>query len=161
MLLRTLILFMLCGALVACSDKSADAPDAAFAGTGEDQLVVVNYWAEWCKPCRQEIPALNEFARRHGPGVVVYGVNFDGASGEELRRQEQALGVAFDTLPADPGPQLDWPLPEGLPQTVFTDSSGSSTLVLAGEQTVDSLEEGLTRFRRQLEEMNSGNSEGS
>ena len=41
--------------------------------------VVINYWAEWCTPCREEIPEFNELYRESGAGgPVVVGVNYDG-----------------------------------------------------------------------------------
>ncbi|GIX30288.1 MAG: thioredoxin [Porticoccaceae bacterium] len=128
-------------ALAACSRPSP------FPGAAEGQVVVVNYWAEWCEPCREEIPALNAFARRHAGEVVLYGVNFDGAQGEALARLERQLGIEFPTLAEDPGPRLGWPVPRGLPHTRFTDPSGRRLLELAGAQTEASLEAALARFR--------------
>ena len=43
------------------------------------QWVLVNYWAEWCKPCLEEIPELNHLDK--SPGISVLGVNFDGVEG--------------------------------------------------------------------------------
>lgn len=48
-------------------------------GDWQDKILVVNFWAPWCAPCRREIPALieiqNEYAER---GVRVLGIAFDG-----------------------------------------------------------------------------------
>ena len=55
--------------------------------------VLVNYWAEWCKPCLEEIPELNELDK--APDISVLGVNFDGVTGpalEQLGLQETRLG---------------------------------------------------------------------
>lgn len=42
------------------------------------QVVLLNIWATWCKPCRQEIPALDTLFRRHAAeGLVVAGVSID------------------------------------------------------------------------------------
>src|SRR5690554_8199665 len=60
------------------------------------QWVLVNYWAEWCKPCLEEIPELNELDK--APDIAVLGVNFDGVTGAPLvelgerRSEERRVG---------------------------------------------------------------------
>lgn len=44
--------------------------------TAEAEITVVNVWAWWCEPCREELPALEEFARKHTEYTVV-GVHAD------------------------------------------------------------------------------------
>ncbi len=42
------------------------------------KVVLVNFWATWCDPCREEIPWLIEFQEKYGPqGLVVLGVAMD------------------------------------------------------------------------------------
>nr|WP_305086132.1 TlpA disulfide reductase family protein [Corynebacterium sp. CCUG 65737] len=43
----------------------------------DDQVTVVSLWAWWCEPCREELPALQEFADAH-PEYSVVGVHADG-----------------------------------------------------------------------------------
>jgi len=41
-------------------------------------VVLVNFWATWCEPCRDEYPMLNDLAKEYGPkGLQVVGVNFN------------------------------------------------------------------------------------
>ena len=85
----------------------------------------------------REIPELNGLDRRDGYRVL--GVNFDGATGDELASQEEALGVEFPTLSEDPGPRFALERPEVLPRTLVLAPGGSLHRVLVGPQTVESL----------------------
>lgn len=102
------------------------------------QWVVVNYWAEWCKPCIKEIPELNDLNSQNAD-VTVLGVNFDGAVGDELARQLDELKVAFETLPYDPSAELGIERPRALPTTVIISAEGDLKEVLIGPQTQESL----------------------
>jgi cytochrome c biogenesis protein CcmG/thiol:disulfide interchange protein DsbE len=50
----------------------------------QGKVVLVNFWATWCAPCRVEIPWLIEFTQKYGPqGLVVVGVAMD-EEGQEI-----------------------------------------------------------------------------
>ena len=102
------------------------------------QWVVINYWAKWCKPCIKEIPELNELDQ-HYPQVTVLGVNYDGATGEDLAAQVANLGVEFAMLAEDPAVALGLPRPVVLPTTVILDPTGQVSQTLIGPQTMASL----------------------
>lgn len=124
-------------ALLACADQEATAPEPRL----DDllgQWVVINYWAQWCKPCIEEIPQLNALDRKYDE-VTVLGVNYDGAEGAELEQQRQKLGVAFASLEADPAAQLGTPRPVVLPTTLILNPAGQLVATLLGPQTLESL----------------------
>jgi thiol-disulfide isomerase/thioredoxin len=102
------------------------------------QWVVINYWAQWCKPCIREIPELNHLDRQYRH-VTVLGVNYDGATGRELELQLEKLGIEFATLPGDPARQLGVPRPVVLPTTLILDQQGQLHATLVGPQTLESL----------------------
>src|SRR5210317_916753 len=99
---------------------------------------VINYWAQWCKPCIKEIPELNELAREH-PDITVLGVNYDGAIGETLAQQVAELGIAFTNLDTDPAAELGMERPRVLPTTVILTPTGELSATLVGPQTLASL----------------------
>ena len=104
------------------------------------KVVLINYWAQWCRPCRVEIPELNHFAQQYPDSVSVLSVNFDGVKGEALLQQVQALGIEFDTLLRDPRGDLAVPASGGLPETILLNRRGEVQEVLLGPQTRQSLE---------------------
>ena len=122
--------------LTACADKG-ESPTPELAEL-RGQWVVINYWAQWCKPCIEEIPELNALNEAYD-AVTVLGVNYDGATGADLDAQTRALGVAFPTLANDPSGQLGIPRPIALPTTLIVSPRGELKETLLGPQTLDSL----------------------
>lgn len=105
--------------------------------------VYVNYWAEWCLPCREEIPELNAFQEKHQGTVRVVGVNFDRLTGETLAGQVTKLGIDFPNLDIDPRTALNVPVPIGLPETFVINPDGKLVSLLRGPQTLEALENSL------------------
>jgi thiol-disulfide isomerase/thioredoxin len=128
------VLALLLGACSAGSAPPGSLQLEQYAG----RWVVINYWATWCKPCIQEIPELNALDEQY-PQVTVLGVNYDGASGDELTRQAQDLGIAFTMLTTDPATALGVPRPAVLPTTLIIGPDGVLRQTLVGPQTLQSL----------------------
>src|SRR5688500_9711873 len=62
------------------------------------RVVLVNFWATWCVPCRTEIPWLNELhARYREHGLVVIGVSVDDAV-EKIRPFAQSMKMSYPVL---------------------------------------------------------------
>ena len=101
-----------------------------------DKPVIVDYWAEWCGPCRTEIPELNHLADElKSKNVGVFGVNFDNVQGAELKEASEKLGIKFTVLAQDPAELFDLPRSEALPVTFIIDDKGKVREQLLGEQT--------------------------
>jgi thiol-disulfide isomerase/thioredoxin len=99
----------------------------------------VNYWAEWCVPCREEIPELNRLARGFAENTSVLGVNYDGLQAEALENAVAAMGIEFPSTGDDPSLSLKVPRPNVLPTTLVFDPEGKLAHTLFGPQTFDRL----------------------
>jgi cytochrome c biogenesis protein CcmG, thiol:disulfide interchange protein DsbE len=88
------------------------------------QVVLINYWATWCGPCREETPGLGRLSRELGPeGLAVVGVSLD--EGDRGKVQSFVDGfrlpypVAFPAAMSQMGQGL-----EGIPTTILVDRQG-------------------------------------
>lgn len=80
------------------------APDGATVALSDyaGRVVVLNFWATWCQPCVEELPALQALADRHADaGLVVVAVNVDRDDPDDVAGYGRRLGLSFP-LPLDP-----------------------------------------------------------
>lgn len=112
----------------------------------QGRWLLINYWAEWCGPCRTEIPELNALAEAE-EGLEVLGVNFDELRGEDLVQASEELGIRFRVLTDDPAERLQLPRSEVLPVTYLVDEKGAVRERLVGEQTAEGILAHLSRLR--------------
>lgn len=91
------------------------------------QVVVLNFWAEWCSPCRVEAGYLKEAAEQTRPqGVAFVGINVKDDRGNALRF-EQDLGTPYPSLYDQPGVLLTRfrkVVPQTPPTTMLLDRQG-------------------------------------
>jgi len=99
---------------------------------------VVNYWAQWCAPCRTELPELNRLAGDF-PDARVIGIDFDGATGERLLAASEKMGIEFSVLGHDFAESRGLARPEVLPTTYILDEQGTLLHTLHGPQHYDDI----------------------
>jgi len=112
--------------------------------------LVVNFWQGACVPCRQEMPALEEFHQRYGDEVPVLGIDYLDAQPGYAMDLVESTGVTYPLL-ADPDPQLGVEgevRVVGLPHFVLLDADGRIVYQAPGgiesvDELVDMVEEHL------------------
>jgi peroxiredoxin len=117
------------------------APDFALkSSTGENlrlseyrgDVVMINFWATWCGPCRQEMPLLNElYTRYERVGFNLLGVNIDDDSRRAMQMIEE-LGVDFPVLFDSRKDVSKLYEVEAMPVTVLVDREGNVRYVHHG-----------------------------
>jgi peroxiredoxin len=68
----------------------------------QGKVILLNFWATWCPPCREEIPSFNELGNRYKKdGLVVIGIALDRGGPEEVQKFLKKFKVEFTILMGD------------------------------------------------------------
>jgi thiol-disulfide isomerase/thioredoxin len=138
--------------LAACERPATAAPDEALGpapalaaprldGAAFDlaaergKLVLVDFWASWCEPCRRELPALEDLHRRHAAaGLVVVGVSVDEQRGDAEAFLRDRVRLSFPIVhDADRSLGRAWSPPK-MPTVFLVERDGTIARVFAGER---------------------------
>lgn len=151
------ILALVASATLSLSASADPAPDFTLPSSiGENvrlaeqrgQVVMLNFWASWCGPCRKEMPLLDEMSKRYGAaGFVLYGVNVeeDNTDAKKLIKQ---LGVTFPILYDTESKASSLYNVDAMPTTVLIDKKGEIRFVNRGYKEGDE-----NKYRDQIREL--------
>ncbi|MEW6421766.1 MAG: TlpA disulfide reductase family protein [Deinococcota bacterium] len=110
--------------------------------------VVLNFWASWCGPCREEAPLFRELSTRQsaGQGLAVVGILFQETNEQNARDFIREYALAYPSL-RDPGIQtgINYGV-SGIPETFFIDRDGIIRHVDRGGLTRERLNVGLKKI---------------
>ena len=88
------------------------------------QVVLINYWATWCGPCREEMPGLAEVARESGAqGLAVVGVSLDKGDRSAVQAFVDHYKVPYPVVFPAALSQVEQGM-EGIPTTILVDRAG-------------------------------------
>jgi len=113
------------------------------------KVVVIDFWAQWCEPCKKELPQLDKLAKEFaGKDVVVLAVNLD-ESKDNAQRLAQQLGLSMPVL-LDPQKSVaaTYDLPK-MPTSFLVDKKGIVRFVHEGFEGAGDVE----RFRKELTQL--------
>ena len=141
------IFLLLCAfapfAAQATSEISGPAPDFTLKSrSGENiklselrgQVVMINFWASWCGPCRQEMPILEQIYQHYAPmGFTLLGVNVeeDSAAANKVLKE---IAVSFPVLYDNKNQVSESYQVRAMPTTVLIDRDGQMRFLHKGYQ---------------------------
>jgi cytochrome c biogenesis protein CcmG/thiol:disulfide interchange protein DsbE len=110
------------------------------------KTVVLNFWASWCGPCRDELPILEEVSKRwRGKNVVFVGVDARDVR-SDARSFLERYGVTYPNVYDGKGSLLGRYGVGGVPETYFVDAAGKVRWRIAGPvEEASDLNEGIER----------------
>lgn len=87
-------------------------------------VVVVNFWATWCGPCRMEIPDFNKiYATYRDKGLEILGVSLDHAPEQQVSAFMRSIPIDYPVLLGSPQLGAQYQI-QGLPTTFIVDRNG-------------------------------------
>jgi thiol-disulfide isomerase/thioredoxin len=107
--------------------------------------VLINFWATWCGPCKEEMPLIVEqYNWNKGRGLRVLAVDSVGFDNlDDIHKYVDKYKMAFDVLlDEDDKVSLDWNI-MGLPSSIFIKPDGTVAKVKVGQMTADELKDYL------------------
>ncbi len=121
---------------VEASGEDLDGDDLAIEDY-RDRVVVLNVWAQWCPPCRKEMPLLVDVVGDLGDDAVLVGINVRETGVDNARAFMRTSEVDFPSF-YDPGSEILLALtdkvgPYSLPSTVVLDREGRMAALVLGE----------------------------
>ena len=89
------------------------------------KVLVLNFWATWCPPCRKEIPDFIEAYRElGGEGLEILGVSVDETTAEALLEWTKRTGINYPIALATPEIVRDYEPGDYIPATIIIDRGG-------------------------------------
>ena len=138
------------GDAVEVGQPAPDAPVELLDGSDEASLadfrgkwVLVNFWASWCKPCRDEAPAIERFSREHADEVVVVGIAVKDSSDAATEFAEE-FDLTYELWRDGSGERMDAYGIVALPESYLVDPEGSLALIRRGPVDEEYLEANVT-----------------
>ncbi|MDQ6916158.1 MAG: TlpA family protein disulfide reductase, partial [Actinomycetota bacterium] len=109
--------------------------------------VVLNFWASWCVPCRQEAPVLERFWRaQRGSGAVVLGLDMQDVT-DDARGFVRQFGMTYPNVRDQGNDAARRYGTTGIPETFFISRAGRIVGHVIGVVSEGQLRDGLTAAR--------------
>jgi len=97
------------------------------------KVVLINFWATWCPPCRAEMPDLIRLQREHGKdGLQIIGITYPPEQKARVRRFASRLKVNYPMVLGTRQIKARFSSDETLPLTVVIDREGKVSEIISG-----------------------------
>jgi thiol-disulfide isomerase/thioredoxin len=111
------------------------------------KVVLINFWATWCVPCKEEIPWLIEFERKYkDEGFAVIGIDRDETGWPFARPYMQKMGMNYRVVIGDRRTAYKYGAADSLPATYLIDKQGRVAAIHFGLVSRKKVEEEIKKL---------------
>ena len=110
-------------------------------------IMILNFWATWCAPCKKEMPSLEELSKSY-PEIAIYPINLEKPNKEKTKLFYESLDIMYLKIYFDPEFKLVKSFNmRGVPTSILIDKKGKEFARIIGE--VDFFEETFINFLKE------------
>ena len=88
------------------------------------KVVLLNFWATWCGPCREEIPMLSALQKHYGDRLAIVGLSIDESPAEDVKAFAAGLGVSYPVAMSTRALEAEFGGITAVPSTFVVDPKG-------------------------------------
>jgi len=157
---KLLVLFVIFAAATGVSAQQK-APDLSFKDINgksfrlsdfRGKVVLLNFWATWCVPCRAEIPDLVKMQRRYrARGLRIVGITYPPEAESQVRSFRRELKMNYPIVIGSQKTKQAFTSSETLPLTIIIDRQGNIRGLIEGVMYSDEFEEKIKPLLRVVE----------
>lgn len=118
------------------------------------RVVLINFWATWCEPCRTEVPELQKFADRYGDKVTLLGINLREPV-DTIKSFREQYGMRYPILLDRQGRVAERYRLRAVPESWFIDPNGVARIYHQGPLTFEQMEAGYQLTLREMAQVGS------
>jgi len=145
-----------CQGQVATGDAKPTAPDFTLKDLDgrpfslsdtKGKVVILDFWATWCPPCRMEIPHFESLYREYGNrGLVVIGISLDRGDASAVRSFAEDNGISYPIVIGDQETTILYGGIRGIPTTFVIDRKGRIVEKFVGYRSKEVFESAINKL---------------
>lgn len=113
----------------------------------DGKVVLVDFWATWCPPCRRSIPDLSELHGKYSNrGFEVVGISLDQSGVDKVARFAEQMKIPYTVVMGNMQVATDWNIGSSIPIAFLVDRQGEIVDRFVGYQDKSVLEEKIEKF---------------
>ena len=118
----------------------------------QGKVVLINFWATWCPPCRAEMPDLVRLQREHRKhGLQIIGITYPPEKKDRVRRFARSIKVNYPIILGTRQIKARFSSDETLPLTIVIDRDGKITDIISGILLREEFDEKIKPLLQQKE----------